>query len=400
MTNRHLDQPWDEVELDQRSTSAHHRDARRDQFAREHGVEPAQVRTIRLELNELLRAGSLWDVDIEGTSLLFASVSWREYGINESSDERAKKFTRGQKPLFPEELYRPIQSLEVRFRQTLARFGYRIAGFDKYTWVPATAFESWMRRHRELLEEFNERKGKLLAAHAHVVEMKREEFHRFAARAWRAFEASSDAVQVGRDDYIADVVARALGQIPTREALDARLRVVLKPALIEHDASIAQAEAEAQSYRLQREELRLREEQVRAMRLAQMDHARQQLSSMASPWDEVIHGFGAKLYAAVQEVQKVIEKHGYLPGKTAEKARGLRDMYQVLAIARNGRIEDSLDALERAMSTRPPERINGKELSYDPELVKEALDTIASVTIESARMMTQIRPQEWEEIEV
>jgi hypothetical protein len=374
----------------------------------------------------LLTAGGFWDIDTKGTSMLKAGVSNKELGIPEDRNDERAEYSRGSKPLFPKELSGPLLSCEVRLRQTIGKYGYKIEGFPNYVWVPATAFPTWKARHDEIVREYYGYKAALITNYDAVVEQNRQKWTRGAEKAYKAivgprpdarFWKESDAElqhaqrqwDEGMAEYVTEVVERALAQMPSKEQLRAGLQVVLKPAIIEDIRDVEQANLKAEELRLAQEQVRLETDRIKAMRAAQMEAAREQLADMASPWDTIIHTFGVRLNKAVQELAASIGEHGYLTGKAAEGARNLRQLYDVLAAARNETTEAALDKLDQALAHQPHEPIitedkDGKKtarnLRYDPAKVMEALEAIAETTIESVEFMKRRSPQEWADLEL
>jgi hypothetical protein len=102
--------------------------------------------------------GVLVDVDVHGTSMFTARATWNELGIPEE-DTRRKRLKRGTEDLIPKVYIGRLRSLEARFRQSLDKHSFDVAGFRPYRWVPFTAYESWRGEWDRLQEELARVRG-------------------------------------------------------------------------------------------------------------------------------------------------------------------------------------------------------------------------------------------------
>jgi len=82
-----------------------------------------------------------------------------------------------------------------------------------------------------------------------------------------------------------------------------------------------------------------------------------------------------------------------VPGTTAERILGLRELYDIMCLGRDGEIEACLSAIERAAVARTPEQqkqsLDG--LRYDVEAIELTLRRLGDLTAESAEIVYRLR---------
>ncbi len=407
------------------------------------GEDAGRIATQRLNVVRMRELGTLVDIDVHGFTLFTVRANWLELGIPEV-DRRARRFTKGSKHLVPERYVNRLNSLDSSFRKSLDRHSFGIAGFRPYRWVPFTAYQDWKAEWAAYQEKLTALKADLLADYDAIRAELVEDFTQIAREAWDALVvrrggSTESALDLGggsifenRDAFVAHVVARALDRLPTPEDIQAGIYVTYHNALLLSQADVeadhlaaaqlqaAQAEAHARTARAEEEEraqrrlawqeeqaqeraieareraqreliqleLREREAQVRAMHQAELEHARQQIAAM-SPLREVFDQLRAQIYRDVQEIADGIHKHGYLHGKTAQKAEGLLATFRLLNAHGDEELEQMLEALQAQLERRvaDPER-KGRTVR-DVAAVTERLQEIARLTHDAAKAVAK-----------
>ncbi len=386
-------------------------DARLASVAEVTGEDAGNIQQVRMDISKLLDQGLLIDIDLHGFSMLKASTSWEELGIR-SDDKRRNRISRGQKNLAPTHYVNRLQSLDTRFRQVLDKYSFKVTGFLPWRWLPLTAYTEWKKEHDELKVQLEAIKAEILA-HWEEIEAENEEyFQAVARRAWKSYNTPDDEsvvrtpdgkVLAGYDAFEAHIVDAALAKMPTKGEIrtgiwaDYRTGFLITPpeaqalqAQAEEAyarASKAQAEAHL-AWQIERErgaEISEREwtqrARLQAIREAELEHARQQLQAITNPLDEVMESFRAQIYGAVISIAQSIQKNGHLRGKVAQQARGLKDLYELLASATNDtELETALQSLQNALDKSSPD---GKK--YDIGAVEHELAKITEMTQDAAR---------------
>ena len=387
---------------------------RRQQVAAVTGTD--ELIAVRMEIGKLLETGLLIDLDLHGFSMLSTSVSWEELGMS-PEDERRQRTTRGRKALVPKE-YDNLASIETRLRTTLDSFSFSVSGFRPWRWLPFSAYQAWRERHDAIVAELEERKCEIIAHLAELVDANVAYFREVARRAWRSYHTPSDASVIktpsgrffaGYDAFESFIVDSALAEMPTADQIrhgifveyhtgylltdaeGAEIRARTVAAQAEESKAAAEAqrawqavEAEARAARqLEREreiELTQREMQARAVRQAEYEHARQQLSGIVSPIGEVVEQFRGQIFESVTKAAESIQTLGYVHGKTAEKLTSLRGLYDMIAgVTNDTELEEALDALQAAMQAP-----GAGEARYNLIAVENAIGAVADITSDAA----------------
>jgi hypothetical protein len=375
--------------------------------------------------------GVLVDIDICGLSLLSILVSWAELGVP-TGDVRRKRLRRGRKDLFPEHA-KKFRSLETRFRASLEKHSFILEGFRPYRWVPFTAYESWKEAWGQLQAEWKAVLDDLLDHYDEMVQEEAAVAAQIATEAWDALVARYKArhsdkeepvIVIGEREFSEQVPAefvryvqrRALDQLPTQEALRNGLYVDYRTALVLDGADLeaerlrqeqlktawqqeqikqAQARAEQQAIQQQmwaeerktRLDVEAHEKKLQAMHKAEMEHARQQLQGIVSPFKETFDQLRAQMYADTSEIAASIQKHGYLHGKVAERARNLFDTFSLLNAHGDSELEAALKELRQSLNKRPAEE--DQKATYDLAAIQTQLRAIEDMTHEAARQVAE-----------
>ena len=251
-----------------------------------------------------------------------------------------------------------------------------------------------------------------------VQEDNREYFRKVAHRAWVSYRTPDDDAVVktpdgkiiaGYDAFEARIVDAALAKMPGEveimagiyadyrtgflitppEAMQAQVEMAQAHAAIDKahaEASAAEAKARMAWQEEREKDMALAEKQMSqqaklaAIKQVELEHARQQLQQITSPLQEVMDKFRAQMYADVVSIAESIKKNGHLRGKVAQKARGLKDLYDLLASATgDDELEIALQSLQNSLDVSSPD---GSK--YNITAVEQALESVSEVTRQAA----------------
>jgi len=366
---------------------------RKQQAAQVTGRPADQIRSVRIQLDVLRNQGILIDLSIRGTSMFTRSATWAEIGIQaDEKDPRFSRFTKGQKYLIPETEIRSLKSVETRMRYWLDKLSYDVTGFRPYRWLPYTAYDRWQKQWCELWKEFYSIKKHIIKNMDNHQDWLSRGYAEVAEASWKSLKANNrhvfvDGKLMTRESFIDSVVASALSKFPTPEQVEENLHADYITALVYGEQDVAQdetraellhARAQSQRERLslkvsqQQEEARHesymhqlteqeRNAKIDAMREAEALHAREQLRTLASPFQEVFSALRSQMSEDAAQMLNSIRKNGFVRGKVAEKGRGLIEMFNLLAVQNDGELRGRLEALKSAIGpvgdrTDVPER--------------------------------------------
>jgi len=372
------------------------------------GIDLEKVHRVRLDINKMLEAGLLVDVDLHGFSCLRAGVSWEELGINIEDDRRSRMST-GTKYLAPVKYVKKLTSLEVRFRQCLDRYSSDVMIFRPWRWLPFSAYDEWVADWKTLIKELEILKAEIVANYDNIQDENRRYFEQVARRAWKAYQLPYEGKAAGGrafEDYQAfedHIIDSALAKTPRIEFIkegiypDYKTGYAITPpevfALyaeeekVQAEASAADANARLAWDAEREKDLALTEKQIfmkakaAAVSQAELEHARAQLASMTSPLQEVLLQFRTKIYESVVGAAKSIQSNGHLRGKTAEMLAGMKGLYETLAsVTEDTDLETALASLQNALDKAPADGKN----KYDIGAVESALTSLTSLTQSAA----------------
>jgi hypothetical protein len=370
-----------------------------------------RARAVRMDIGRMLEIGLLIDVDVHGLSMLKTGVTWEDLGVR-PQDARRKRITRGQKYLAPAKYVKALDSIETRLRLSLYRHTEELDAFRPWYWMPFTAYDHWKAEWAELLTELEKIKDDLLDHYEEIIEKNREYFEGVAKRAWAAYQAGrdEDAVVITKDkkgkvtgayrdfdEFREHVVEGALEKMPSRHAIkrgiyaDYKTGYLITPpeiAALQHQEDVEAYKASQEKAKaaaawdekqhqkeLQRTEERAANIKLQAMKEAELEHARKQLETAVSPYQEAIDKFRARIYEDVLSISKSLKKNGTLVGRVAGKARGLTELYQMMGAATgDAELKALLDELDAALD-KP-----GADGKYNAGAISEALNEIIDVT--------------------
>jgi hypothetical protein len=336
-----------------------------------------KVARVRFELDYLRRNGLLVDINIGGTGMFTRGASFLELGVGaDGDDERQKRYTPGSKFLIDKVYVDKLRSVEVRMRQLIEKCAMDVQGFRPYRWLPWTGYEAFKAKWESLREEFEQVKLEILAVYDAQMDNLSYEFAAGARQTWKQVAQGgytaliiNDRGKAGRaftnqDAFVDWVVQMAQAAMPTPEKIQAELTADYKVGLIatEYDEQIDMAQAQkardeqraakqaaymqesilqeqynhqarmiAMAEQEKSQEIEEREMKLAAMRAAELEHAKAQIAGLKSPFEEVFIALRQQIADDCQEILASMQKNGYVRGKVAERARGLVELYDLMA---------------------------------------------------------------------
>lgn len=323
-----------------------------------------------------------------------------------------------------------FRSLEVRFRQSLDRYGQSYEGFGGYKWIGFKAYHAWREEWDRLQMEWGTVKGYVLWRYDEFVEALSRDFAEIAAEAWQAMAARhpnglvcmvGDTPVESLEEFTDVIVERAAERMPSREKIETGLYVDYRPALLLGQetvtADLAGAEAKRTVIEAQKAEQRVIQEgaaarqrliwdeeqaqqriihdqerverarlenermKLESMREAELEKARALMANTVSPYQEMFDQLRAEMNAGALQILESLRKNAGLRGKVADKARNMVELFQLM----NSHEDHDLDALMVQLEARlPANGGTGKKDSAKNEAIQEALGEIVECTRQEA----------------
>lgn len=381
------------------------------------GIDQTKIRSVKVQLDALRKQGILVDLEVCGTSMFTRSTTWLELGIQPDQDDpRVQRFTRGYKFLIPEDEVRKLKSVETSMRTALDYYSQDITGFRPYRWIPYTAYPAWRERWEELLDRFNSIKTEIIGRYDDYLSQLVTDFSAVAEAAWSSLERQGytivvmDRVPYEHNQFVEIVVRDAVSKFPSKAFVEQNLKADYITALVfgqeEIEADHARAflikshaEAEINAERLKNEhdyeqlrheakthylEEQEREAKIEAMWRAEIEHAREQLGTIVSPYQEVFASLRNRLAQDAEEMLASIKKNGFVRGKVAEKGRGLIELYDMMSTHDDIEFRKKLVALRVAIGPSNKERTE-----ETPERSTQEVQTILNEICDLAHQASQ-----------
>ena len=403
------------------------------------GFDGGEVEVLHANVKSLRDAGMLLDLDINGLTMFEARTSWQlDLGVSSKDARRATKRLRiGRKNLLPNTR---LQSIGQRIRDNLLRYSQAIAVFPGYRYVPYGAFLTWWQRHQELLAEWEEHKQWIIDNYDSLRADCRADYSKHARDTW----ASTPAVQAKYEQqpFVNLVVADAISHFPSKSKIESDLQVSLKPPATfllesEYQAELLKAQRlaskrrdELERERLQRDMWARKEkaqaekaeaearaagdlaraaeieaaerervarfeanEQVRAIRAAQIEIARETVKNTVNPLVQIVEENRKRIYSTLSSLQTNITRRGWVHGKEANAIRSLKDWFELMNITNDEEMAQRLESLAESLGHADA----GSKYNADAVLdsmrqaittsLMDAADVAATLEIDAMTMM-------------
>jgi hypothetical protein len=317
-----------------------------------------------------------------------------------------------------------LRSVEVRMREALNKYSYGdIEGFKPYRWLPWTSYDAFTDRWSDLLREFEAVKSEIIDSYDYYRDELATAFASAANQAWTSVVGQGYTALIyknkgywDRNEFTDAVVADALAVFPTIAKIQYDLKADYHVALIQHEEDYevelaiakdlkAKSHAEAQTayleqslaqekfdhvHRMNRLEQQEKELKIEAMMQAEMEHAKAQLETIKSPFEEVFVNLRNQIAADCASMLDSIQKNKFVRGKIAEKARGLVELHDLLAIHDDAALREKLVELRSAIGAVGDER-TADTPERDTAAVKTTLEQIIDLSHNTAEDLENCR---------
>lgn len=375
---------------------------RRQEIADLAEVSTGQVRLFSYELSVLRNRGLLVALNIEGTGMFERKAEFNEYGMGDD-DIRKGRLKPGRKLILPVDANtKAFNSIAATLRNLLKKYSNNIPGFYPYKFVP---FEAFRAKFKPKFEECKvlwdceiERVVENLDGYRDIIAAQAAQE---AAKAWESLDGLTigDA-EIDYEEYIDYCVARDTADIPTEEDIREKLSLDYYVAMVYGAADVARDQLEAQDMetraRMAKENLTLEnqmmaeavrtkaarnqieEDTLRAKReaivAAEAEHIRKQLVEKGSPFDQIVRDARERAANSAAEILKSIKSNSFLHGKVAEKGKGLKEYFELMATHEDAYLMDMLKRLDTQIGKISTDKKNQEP--RDTAAITETLEEI------------------------
>ncbi len=381
------------------------------------GITTAEVETMPFDLSQLETEGIFLNVDCRGFSTLERQIEWKSLGV-ELPPGQTIKLSPPRVGLLPDSFRRKLMRASAQAHHALNKFSFRFTlcetvwGTIEYKWIPWNAFENFEAEYKKALETLAAAKAEVLANYDEILLNLRKSFADLAEDSAKRLDATLD-IPVNKEEFIANVVAYAIGMIPTREMIRDGLTISIKPKVIVLGSEMlaeqqkakslnletAKIEAEHQQVRLElntktrieqlkiydfeQEQRREREvkERIRNMKI---EAAKDAAHDAISPIKEGLDQITAKIFEAANEMAQKLAGADFVPGALAKRARQMCEWYRLMNFTNDSSLEDVLQRLEEAAGADAKVRSR-------IEMQSALNDVLRATSLQSKRLLDEDR---------
>jgi hypothetical protein len=390
---------------------------KKEQAAVNLGITTAEVETMPFDLSQLETEGIFLNVDCRGFSTLERQIEWKSLGV-ELPPGQTLKLSPPRVGLLPDSYRRKLMRAASQAHHALNKFSFRFTlcesvwGTSEYKWIPWNAFENFEQEYKRACETLSAAKAEVLANYDEILITLRKSFADLAEDSAKRLDATLE-IPLDRDEFISNVVAHALGMIPTREMIRDGLTITMKPKVIVLGSEMlveqqtaktlnlenAKIEAEQQSVRLEVDtknrleqlkihdfELEQRREREVKERIRQMkiEAAQDAAQEAISPVKEGLDQITAKIFEAVEEMANKLQARDFVPGALAKRARQICEWYRLMNFMGDSSLEEVLERLETAAGAEAKVRSKAE--------IQSALnDVLRATSLQSKRLLDDDR---------
>ncbi|MGE0132523.1 MAG: hypothetical protein AB7U82_30945 [Blastocatellales bacterium] len=386
-----------------------------------------EIERLPFDLSALEEEGVFINVDATGFGILDRRLDWQALGVKlpENTDVA---FTPPRCGLLPNRFRRPLLTPVSQAHTALHKYSYHFRLTETlfetpaYRWVPWRAFTEFESAFNKACDNLNEARRKVLDQYDDIRREVIVTLRQVAADSAQRLEATGAIVP---EDFEGRVISSVLSAFPTEDELRQKLALRFQVGVIllgsemlreqrlaaEERRRVEQIEDERRVERLrvnaaertiqrqmwsEQESLRLKlaaeeyerkreaevKERIRHMKL---DAAREKLQETLSPLQEGAAQLRAQIYESAVAMQEALEKHDFLPGATAKKARNLTRWFRLMNFQSDAELDQLLNNLER-LAAKPTGK-NKRRTSNAS--VKAVLDDIVQLCYRDAHAIGQ-----------
>lgn len=388
--------------------------------------ETQDIERLPFDLSALEDEGVFINVDATGFGLLDRRLDWQALGV-ELPTNTDVNFTPPRCGLLPNRYRRPLLTPVSRAHAALHKFSFQFRLTETlfetpaYRWVPWRAFAEFETAFQQAQDSLNGARQKVLDDYEDICLEVLSTFRRVATDSEHRLVATGASVP---EDFVERVVRKVLSAFPTREELRTKLQLRYQVGVIllgsemlreqrlaaEERRGLEQANAathearahlriveqtaqqhiwaEQERTRLQlaaEAEERQREADVKErLRQIKLEAAREKLQETLSPLQEGAAQLRAQIYESAHAMHDALQKHDFLPGATAKKARQLAHWFRLMNFQSDTELDQLLGQLEQLATKSPQTKRRASNTS-----VKAVLDDIIQLCYRDANTLRQ-----------
>jgi hypothetical protein len=412
-----VSEPISEVKVSPAAEILNRLNNKKEKAAVNLGITTAEVETMPFDLSQLETEGIFLNVDCRGFSTLERQIEWKSLGV-ELPPQGAVRLSPPRAGLLPDTYRRKLMRAASQAHHALNKYSFRFTlcetvwGTSEYKWIPYNAFENFEQEYKKALETLSAAKAEVLANYDEILLILRKSFADLAENSAKRLDATLE-IPLDREEFIATVVAHALGMIPTREMIRDGLTITMKPKVIVLGSEMLAEQQKAKTLNLENAKIEVAHKSVRLeldtktqieqlkihdfeleqrrerevkerIRQMKIEAARDAASEAISPIKEGLDQITAKIFEAAQEMANTLQARDFVPGALAKRARQMCEWYRLMNFTGDSSLEDVLSRLEDAAGA------NAKVRSR-VEMQSALNDVLRATSLQSKRLLDEDR---------
>ncbi|MCI0338543.1 MAG: hypothetical protein L0226_13285 [Acidobacteria bacterium] len=388
---------------------------------------PQEIERLPFDLSALEDEGIYVNVDANGFGILDRRLDWEALGV-ELPQNTDVAFTPPRCGLLPNRYRRPLLTPVSQAHSALHKYSYHFRLTETlfetpaYRWIPWRAFTEFEAAFDKAYDNLNKARQKALDHYDEIRDEVVVTFRQVAVDSAQRLESTGAIVP---EDFGDRIVRNVLDAFPTEDELRQKLTLRFQVGVIllgsemlreqrlaaEERYRLEQVEserrieclrtsaaeksvqqqmwAEEESLRLKlvsEEEERKQEAEVKEhIRQMKLDAAREKLQETLSPLQEGAVQLRAQIYESAVAMQEALQKHDFLPGATAKKARHLAHWFRLMNFQSDSELEQLLTGLESLAAKSKGKNKRGASNAA----VREVLDDIIQLCYRDAHELAQ-----------
>jgi hypothetical protein len=343
-----------------------------------------EIEQLPFDLSALEEEGVFINVDATGFGILDRRLDWEALGV-ELPQNTDVAFTPPRCGLLPNRFRRPLLTPVSQAHSALHKYSYHFRLTETlfetpaYRWIPWRAFTEFETAFDKACDNLNKARQKVLDHYDEIRDEVVVTFRQVASDSAQRLEATGAIVPADFEDRIVRSVLDAfpseeelrrkltlrfqvgvilLGSEMLREQRLAaeerrRLELIESERMIERLRTTAAEKSVQQQMWAEQESLRLKLESEEAdrkreadvkerIRQMKLDAAREKLQETLSPLQEGAAQLRAQIYESAVAMHEALQKHDYLPGATAKKARNLAQWFRLMNFQSDAELDQLL----------------------------------------------------------
>lgn len=381
------------------------------------GISASEVETLPFDLSALETEGIFLNIDCRGFSTLERQIEWKSLGV-ELPAAGAVRLSPPRAGLLPDVYRRKLMRAASQAHNALNKYSFRFSlcesvwGTSEYKWIPWNAFEQFEQEYKKACETLSAAKAEVLAKYDDILLTLRKSFADLAEDSAKRLDATLE-VPVNREEFVATVVARAMGMIPTREMIRDGLTISMKPKVIVLGSEMIAEQQQARKFNLERAKIEVETESIRLeldtktrieqlkindfeleqrrerevkerIRQMKIEAAKEAAAEAVSPIKEGLQQITAKIYEAAKEMTAKLQTADFVPGALAKRARQMCEWYELMNFTGDKSLEEVLANLERAAA-------RDAKVRSTAEMQTALNDIMRATTVQSKRLLDEDR---------